>query len=310
MSSNWNHSMQQRHKPFGGTSQIVWGSLLEWLALSDSEAEREDPFLLRFTRIHSPSPASNNLWLIEVVKSSSESLLSLPVGPFSRHPVRSMASTSTEMHLTLTPFFSPLVFFPPNISSSRCPVSSPRNYGRNDNVRMSCTRENCKNTFEKWEVKPAAARRLSSLQPFSIISAQTSLLKRVKLKPQFWKLQNSIINAQLSPRLRWVQAWGETAILRHTHTHTLNVYMQRERSRCTQKKCCMYPHLLYAQRVTLFKYKHVANAPETGTHTHTYSHGRGNTGVFYISRSGHLGDIGITTGFQQLFPNFFTLKDP
>lgn len=40
--------------------------------------------------------------------------------------------------------------------------------------------------------------RFFSLQPFSINSAQTSLLKRVKLKPQFWKLQNSYINAQPS----------------------------------------------------------------------------------------------------------------
>lgn len=89
------------------------------------------------------------------------------------------------------------------------------------------------NTFEKWEVIPKAVKTLSfspspslllslslPLQPFSIISAQTSLLKRAKLKPQFSKLQNSIINAQLSLRLYWVQAWGETNILQLTHAYT------------------------------------------------------------------------------------------
>lgn len=117
--------------------------------------------------------------------------------------------------------------------------------------------------------------------------------------------------AMLGSGLRWDRHTATHTHTKHTtHTHALNVYMQRERSRCTQKKCCMYPRLLYAHRVTLFKYKHVANAPETGTHTHTYSHGRGNTGVFYISRSGHLGDIGIMTGFQQLFRKLFRIKGP
>lgn len=79
----------------------------------------------------------------------------------------------------------------------------------------------------EWEVNPESAKTPSislplthgnpppPAQPFSIISAQTSLLKRVKLKPQFWKLQNSFINAQPSLQLHRVQARGKTL---HTQT--------------------------------------------------------------------------------------------
>lgn len=77
----------------------------------------------------------------------------------------------------------------------------------------------------------ALFRSLSfSLQPFSIISAQTSLLKRVKLKPQFWKLQNSIINAQLSLRLhlgsglRWDR---HTTAHTQTYTHIKCIYADK-----------------------------------------------------------------------------------
>lgn len=97
-----------------------------------------------------------------------------------------------------------------------------------------------------------------SVQPFSINSAQTSLLKRVKLKPQFWKLQNSFINAQPSPLLREVQAWGGTAVLRQIHTMA-----STHKHTCTHT-CCMYTcftdqrhyvhgHALYTTTYTAFK---------------------------------------------------------
>lgn len=107
-----------------------------------------------------------------------------------------------------------LSFFPCFSSfSSSCGLLSK--YSRNDNPRCP-QRENCIVHIVEWEVNPESAKTPSislplthgnphpptpPAQPFSIISAQTSLLKRVKLKPQFWKLQNSFINAQPSLQL-------------------------------------------------------------------------------------------------------------
>lgn len=115
------------------------------------------------------------------------------------------------------------------------------------------------------------------LQPFSIISAQTSLLKRAKLKPQFSKLQNSIINAQLSLRLYWVQAWGETNILQltHTHTHIYMLYRNTERSMQRRNRCRVHyytqtrAHICHKSTTEL----HIMRKHANYTHTHTYTQG-------------------------------------
>lgn len=185
--------------------------------------------------------------------------------------------------------YGALTFYLPFSLLSSHPESVFQLYHWHDNVKhprsekktkyiwkMGSDSKGCQDTlFLSISLAPSLSLSLP-LQPFSIISAQTSLLKRAKLKPQFSKLQNSIINAQLSLRLYWVQAWGETNILQLTHayTHIYMLYASRNTKRSMQRRNCCWVRYYTLQTCAHICHKsttelHIMRKHANYTHTRT-----------------------------------------